>query len=82
MSHPPVSQLGIKLLRRIAFILWQSCAKAVCIVNLTYAMLPVMSTKKQIEKWFQKARRSQKDKDEGLQAGREYVDAYVKYELL
>lgn len=35
--------------------------------------------KSQTEKWFSKAMQAKKHKDESLNAGREWVDAYVKY---
>jgi len=34
---------------------------------------------KQTQKWFQKVLEAKKHKQEGVEAGREYVDAYVKY---
>lgn len=33
----------------------------------------------QVNKWFEKARRARQDRGQSVQAGREYVDAYVQY---
>lgn len=32
-----------------------------------------------VQKWFEQAMQAKKHKDEGIEAGREWVDAYVKY---